>query len=337
MDSRIPHVLAAFLAGVAALAPAAAQTTGAIDGYTLGFVFDSRSAGLKPLVGIPGAAMLGAQLDAGLPIRQAFVSPRQNFAVALTDSGAVLAALHSATDRPAMAPLGFDSSAARVVALSPDGSAAAFYSDGEAIIRVVTGLPDAPAVARSVPAGAVPGTVRLLAITNDAAQLVAAADTADAGSLVRIDTDGGVRTLANPAHASALQFIGGSNDLLVADDVADTVAVIQDVPGAAAWQPLAGSADGVAGPIGLNVSLDGNRIVVANARAGNILVLNANGVAGGPPTGTYACPCTPAGLYRLNGNAVYLLNGVSDNGPLWIFDGDSVTPRVVFIPAASDQ
>src|SRR5581483_4893980 len=141
--------------------PALAQSTGAIDGYTLGFVFDSRTSGLKPLVGIPGAALLGAQLDTGLPVRQAFVSPRQNFAIALTDTGVVLATFSSATDPPTMSSLGFDSSAAAVAALSPDGSAAAFYGSEEALIRVVTGLPDAPVIARTVPANAIPGTIRL--------------------------------------------------------------------------------------------------------------------------------------------------------------------------------
>jgi DNA-binding beta-propeller fold protein YncE len=152
-----------------------------------------------------------------------------------------------------------------------------------------------------------------------------------------MDDGGGLFTLANPQHASALRFIGGRNDLLVADDGSDTVGVVQDVPGAALWQPLAGAADGVAGPIGLDVSLDGARLVVANARAGNILVLSAAGAAAGPPPVSFPCPCNPAGLGRLNGNAVFLLNGISDNAPLWIFDGDSATQRVVFIPAASDQ
>jgi len=37
-------------------------------------------------------------------------------------------------------------------------------------------------------------------------------------------------------------------------------------------------------------------------------------------------------LSRLNGNAVFLLNAFSNNDPLWLFDGDSATPRVVFVP-----
>jgi hypothetical protein len=338
MDSRISQLLGMLVAGaVAVCMPAAAQSTGVIDGYTLGFVFDSRTSGLRPLVGIPGAAMLGSQLDAGFPIRQAYVSPRQNYAVALGDKGAVLASFVSTIDPPAMAPLGFDAGAATVVALSPNGSAGAFYGATEAVIRIVTGLPGTPAIARSVPVSGISGIIRLLAISNDAAQLVAVADTDNAGSLIRIDADGGTLTLANPAHASALQFIADSHDLLIADDAADTVSVVQDVAGSAVLQPLASALDGIAGPIGLNVSLDGKQIIVANGRAGNILVLRANGVAGGPPLGPYSCPCNLSELGRLNGNSVFVLNDVSDSGPLWIFDGDSATPRVVFIPAVDAE
>ena len=307
---------------------ACAQNPGAIGGYTLGYVFDGRSSDLKPLVGIPGAAVLGAELDAGVAIRQAYMSPRQNYAVALTDGGAVVVSWQSATDPPVVAPLGLDSTAAGLVALSPDGSAGAFYSVNEAMIRVVTGLPATPVIARSVPAGAVSGTIRLLAINNDASQVVVAADGDGSGSLILLDPDGNGRTLTTSTHMSALQFVGDSKDLLLADDADDTVSMVQDVPGSAVWKPLAAAGDGIAGPIGLNVSLDGKLVIVANGRAGNVFAFDPNG----PQRDTYACPCTPAGLSRLNGNSVFLLNDVSDSGPLWIFDGDSATRRVVFIP-----
>jgi hypothetical protein len=328
MGLRIPQLLGMILAGmVISGAPASAQS-GAIDGPTLGYVYDGRSSGLKPLVGIPGAAVLGTQLDAGTQIRKAYVSPRQNYAVALTDSDTLLVAFRSATDAPDVVPLGFPATAAAIAALSSDGSSAAFYSADEALIRIVTGLPGAPAVARSVPTAAVSGTIRLLAIGNDGSQLVAVVD-ADAApdSAIALDADGNPRTLANSTHISAVQF--SANDLLVADDMDDTVSMVQDAPGSALWRPLAAAADGIAGPTGLDVSLDGRLVIVANGRAGNIFVFDPNG----PQRGAYACPCTPAGLGRLNGNSVFLLNSISDGGPLWIFDGDSVAPRVMFIPA----
>ena len=274
--------------------------------------------------------MLGPQLNVGVPIRRSYISPLQNFAIALTAGDAQVVSLNPATGPPAASPLGFDSSAANVVALSSDGSTGAFYSVGESLIRVVTGLPGSPVAASTVPAGAVSGTIRLLAISNDATALVAVVDTAGADAVLLLDAAGNGRTLLNSTHVSAAQFIGASTDLLLADDQDDTVSLVQDVSGSALSRVLAGAVDGIAGPVGLNVTLDRNLVVVANGRSGSIFVFDPNGAT----RATYTCPCTPSGLNRLNGNSVFLLNGVSDHSPLWLFDGDNATPRILFIPVS---
>ena len=78
---RIPQILGVLAVGMwSFVAPAFGQDSGAIGGFTLGFVFDGRSSSLRPLVGIPGAAVLGADLDTGVPLRHAYLSPRQNYA-----------------------------------------------------------------------------------------------------------------------------------------------------------------------------------------------------------------------------------------------------------------
>lgn len=330
---RISSVLSLVIGGIATCMPAAqAQSSGAFGGYTLGFVFDTRISALRPLSGIPGAAVLGAPLDSGGPVRKAYVAPRQNYAVALTNSGVVVVQFVSTTDPTVVTPLGVDCTAASIVALSPSGAAGAFYSANEALIRIVTGLPGAPVVARSVPVGAVSGSIRLLAISNDAAVLIAVADdtssdTTSSDSVVFLDNDGNGQNLTNSTHVSALQFSGDSYDLLLTDDSDNTLSLIQGLPGAATSKVLADSSAGISGPVGLNTSLNGN-VVVANGRTANILVFDA----GGSQIGTYPCLVAPTGLSRLNGNSVFLLNTISNNDPLWLFDGDSATPRVMFVP-----
>ena len=327
MIFRTPTFLTCCALAISCAPGANAQVSTGIGGYTLGFVYDGRLSSLRPLAGIPGAAVLGAALDIGGPIRQAFVAPGQNYAIALTDSGAQVVQFVSVSDPPLVSALGFDSSAATIVSLSPDGSAGAFYSGNEAVIRIVTGLPAAAAVVRSVPTAAVSGTIRLLAISNDGANLVAAVDGADNDAVILLDVSGNGQTLTNSTHVSAMQFSGGSDNLLVTDDSDNTLSLIQDVSGAATYELLADNTDGIAGPVGLNTSSNGN-VVVANGQGGNVVVFDS----GGSQLGTYSCPTAPSGLGRLNGNAVFLLNGISDNNPLWLFDGDSATPRVLFIP-----
>lgn len=329
---RFTQTFAATLLAAAFCTAANAQSTGAIGGYTLGFVYDARVSAMRPLAGIPGAAVIGPPLDAGQPIRQAYLAPRQNYAVALTDGGALLLQFVSASDPPVVTPLGFDSTAARIAALSPDGSAGAFYSADEAVIRVVTGLPASPTVDRRVTTAAVSGAIRLLAISNDGAALVAAADGTATDEIVLLDSAGNAGALTNSTHVGALQFAGDAKDLLVADDSDDTVFVIRDVSGAALPQLLADSDSGIAGPVGLNTSSDG-RLIVANGRGANIVLFATDG----SQLGAYSCPCTPAGLNRLNGSAVFQLNSISTTDPLWIFDGDSTTPRVVFVPVDQSE
>ncbi len=334
MHFRIPTVLS-FLVGIGGIAiciPAAhAQSSGVFGGYTLGFVFDTRISALRPLSGIPGAAVLGAPLDSGGPVRRAYVAPQQNYAIALTDSGAVIVRFVSGTDPAVVTPLGVDSAAAGLVALSPNGAAAALYSANEALIRIVTGLPGAPVLARGVPVGAVSGSIRLLAISNDAAVLIAVthdnSDSTSSDAVVVVDNDGNAQNLTNSTHVSALQFASDAHDLLLTDDADDTLSIIRGLPDAAAYTVLADGSAGISGPIALNTSLSGN-LVVANGRTANILVLDS----GGSQIGTYPCPVTPVGLTRLNGNAVFLLNVISNDDPLWLFDGDSSTPRVMFVP-----
>ncbi|HEY3840803.1 MAG TPA: hypothetical protein VGL72_29725 [Bryobacteraceae bacterium] len=333
MHFRKTTVLSFLIGGIATCIPAAyAQSSGGFGGYTLGFVFDTRISALRPLSGIPGAATLGAPVDSGGPLRKAYVAPRQNYALALTDSGVVVVQFVSGADPAVVTPLGVDSSAACIVALSPSGAAAALYSPNEALVRIVTGLPGAPVLASSVPVGAVAGSIRLLAISNDAAVLIAvthdsSSDSTSPDAVIVIDNNGNGQNLTNSTHVSALQFANDAHDLLLTDDSDNTLSIIQGLPDAAAYNVLADATAGISGPVAVSTSLTGN-LVVANGGTANILVLDS----GGAQIGAYPCLVAPTGLTRLNGNAVFLLNAVSNDNPLWLFDGDNSTPRVVFVP-----
>jgi DNA-binding beta-propeller fold protein YncE len=142
-----------------------------------------------------------------------------------------------------------------------------------------------------------------------------------------LDNDGNGQSLANSAHVAALLFAGDAHDLLLTDNSANTLSLIQGLPDAPIATVLADSNAGISGPVGLNISSKGN-IVVANGGDADVLVLDPTGA----PIGTYPCLVAPTGLSRLNGSAVFLLNVISNNDPLWLFDGDTDTPRVMFVP-----
>jgi hypothetical protein len=314
------------LAATLALAGATrAQDSGLMSGYTLGYVFDARTSALRPLLGIPGAAVLGKPLDAGIAITRAIISPQQSYALATTASGTKIVRL--SPDPPTVSALGADIEAADVIALSPNGSKVAIYSAQENSIRIATGLPDAPVWSRARSTSGIPGQLRLLAISNDGAALVAAFTSDGADSLLRMDADGAAPVIMTSSHISGLRFAGDSRDLLVTDDVDDTVYLARDVSGSPSPVLLAGASEGIAGPIAAEFSADKRLVIVLNGRAGNIVLLDP---AGGDRS-VFACACVGTGLSRLNGNAVFRLNDPSA-GPLWVFDGDAPRPRIVFIP-----
>ena len=278
-----------------------------MSGYTLGFVFDARTSALRPLLGIPGAAMLGKPLDAGIGITRAIVSPQQNYALAVTASGSMIVRLSPLRDIPSVSALAANIEATDVIALSPNGSRVAIYSAQENSIRIATGLPDAAGWSRARSTSGIPGQLRLLAVSNDGAALVAAFSSDGADSLLRMDADGAAPVIMTSSHISGLRFAGDSRDLLVTDDVDDTVYLARDVSGSPSPVLLAGAAEGIAGPIAAEFSVDKRLVIVLNGRAGNIVSLDP---AGGDRS-VFACACVATGLSRLNGNAVFRLNDPS--------------------------
>src|SRR5215471_3188556 len=55
----------------------------------LGYAFDAGAGAIRPLRGIPGAALLGDPLDLGFSPSSAVIAPGQGFALALSQDGPV--------------------------------------------------------------------------------------------------------------------------------------------------------------------------------------------------------------------------------------------------------
>ena len=53
---------------------------------SVGYVFEPDALALRPILGTPGAAVFGSRVELGMNVRRAWVSPRQNFALAEVDA-----------------------------------------------------------------------------------------------------------------------------------------------------------------------------------------------------------------------------------------------------------
>jgi hypothetical protein len=305
-----------------------AAQQGSLSGPVAGFVFDGPGRALRPVRGVPGASLLGDPVNFGIDVAAVYVAPRQDSALVVgADQSLHLFVLNAGG--PAEVSLGGLSGVPDRVVFSPSGTAVALMVSGSA--RVLTGLPNAPALTGSVKVGgpdAATGrgsrplaAARSWALSDDGTYLLTVAQ----GSARLLSVHGQNRSLI-PAQADALvAFAAGGHDAAVMDSVTG-LTLIRDASGAAGTQVLAAPDEGLAGPAGLAFSQDKQTVYVASAAAKSVAAFN---LAAASRT-AIGCACTPSTLAPM-GNLFRLTELTT--GPLWILDGAAATPRTVFVPA----
>ncbi len=285
----------------------------------MGYIFDPGAAAIRPVPGIPGAAMLGQPLDLGEPISRAAISPRQDFALAVasSDSRVLVVSLPSGAVEACECAPGPD----RTV-FSPGGDAAALYYAADSSVRVLRGAKAAPGGGFDL--SFLPGALTALAV-SDAGALLAAFSDGSSGTVYFLEPNREPRLALSLRRASALAFLAGSTDALAADDLDNRLYLIRD-PGDRADVTLAAAAgDGIDGPVAV-LAAGNSRALTANSKSGVITITD---LAAGTSS-AIECGVPPGDLQLLNGS-VYRLTAPS-SGPIWLLDGDSPGARVVFIP-----
>jgi hypothetical protein len=123
-----------------------------------------------------------------------------------------------------------------------------------------------------------------------------------------------------------MSFIAGSEDSLIADSSANTVARFHN--GVALT--LATHANGLNQPFAVAASQDGHWAVAVDKADASLLRIDLTG-ATAPAQST--CACSPNQLSALNGNAVFEVAAPAA-APGWMIEADSPMARVLFIPPA---
>ncbi len=227
-----------------------AQSAGRLRGPVVGYLPEEGYAGIRPIRGVPGAAVAGEPMTVPEGVSRVRPAPAHRYALAeFADASA-----------PAVLDLEGDSAPGRIagvlaradlVAFSPTGRSAALYSSGEGRLQVVTGLPEAPKMAREL---AVPGAAAI-AVSDDGSSVLAA-DAAGAVSLV--DQDGMGTPLAQVERLCAMSFLPNRLDAALVDAARGEVYLA----GAASRGLLATGLDGASG---MAPSTDGTALHVIAA------------------------------------------------------------------------
>ena len=315
-----------WLAALACFAPLVFGQQGKVQGPVAGYVFDGPAHALRPVLGIPGASLLGDPVDLGMSMTAAAVSQAQDAVLAVAADGSLHAFQLSAGVASEVAVNGFSVSPERIV-FSPSGSAAAVYGGGR--IQVLTGVgtnPHAGSIFDISALLALPGNrghstlAGSFAVSDDGVYVLVAS-----GSGVQVFGGGSPRQVAT-GRGLAVAFARGNHDAVAAGT---GVVLIQDVGGAANTQSLA--AEGaLSAAVGVAFSADNSKLYVASAAARGVTGFDL----GAGTSQTFTCDCTPAGIQAM-GN-VYRLNEVSAD-PLWLLDTSAVGPRIVFVPAKASE
>ncbi|HVP00134.1 MAG TPA: hypothetical protein VMT15_18815 [Bryobacteraceae bacterium] len=290
-----------------------------VGGPFLGYV--PEGTGIRPMYGLPGAGAIGSTIDTGRSFARMSVSPRQNFAIAVAaDTGGLLVVKPGVS----IASVGGAEANPDILAISPEGSAAAAWFPLSNRLEIVSGLPDAPSI-RIIDASFLNASPLAIAVSDDGQW---SAGLWSAG-VYAFGPDNAVIPLQTDQGVLAVAFFHNRHDLALAG--ANRATSITDLGGSLRTSVLYDySAQGLT-PRAVGLSFD-NQIAVVADRAGALVAIPVSGAG----ASTYDCGCFPEGLYGLGG-ALFRLNGTGagrerSRAELKLFDG--ATGRVLIVPPA---
>jgi hypothetical protein len=303
-----------------------AQTSAGVAGPVTGFIFDAPSGAIRAMLGIPGAAYLGNIVGTGLEI--VAVAPDGSAALGVQRTGRLVLYTGLRSSAAQMSKMAGAIQGADLIAWNADASAAVVYAVGSRQAQIVTGLPNAPAAGPPIDLSNVPGRVTALVFDG---QHILAGVPGDAGGIFLASASSPAQRIASSPSPSAIALAGGS--LYFADNQSQQIWQIGSYATAPAAVLFANDS-GVSGPDGLQVSADGQRLLVANAGNQTLTVydLTARSVVQ-----SLDLAFTPTRLDRFGDASVFLMNGAG-HGPLYVVrDGGAGKAAVFFVPAPAGQ
>lgn len=312
---------------------ALAQST--LSGPSLGVIYDSSAQAIRPVLGIPGSSTAGKAIDTGFAITAAAISPAHDYALAIASDGSVNLIRFSAG--------GVSSNQVNTAAtpdrmvLSTSGSTAVLYYKTTGAIQILTGLPAAPQTGSQIDISMLPKAPDIFAVSDDGTVLLAgvsenASGDPAAGEVFVIAQDGSApRSIGTVQHASGIAFFPQSHDVVIADDAANSITMLQDAGGQSNTN-LVFTDPGLTRPDSVQVSADGKNIVAASSKKNTLAMFDA----AGQNAIFVTCQCAPTEVHPMTVAAIYQVTEPG-NGLMWILDSNPANPRVLFVPVPSDS
>jgi hypothetical protein len=327
MDRKCAVLCAAFLWPAMGLI----RADSFLRGPVAGFVLDARSQSIRPILGLPGSAILGPPIPLPFPAARAAFSQRGDFALVIGAAGGQLSLIRDLLNAsPLIAPVNITIAAPDRLALNAGSSCAAVYSSSARQVQILSGLPDHPVAGEAIDVPAPSGEVTAMTLDGAGSSVLLALAGPDAGSVFLIPASPGSgppRLLLQTPRPSAVLYFNRDQDAAAADARTNQLFLIRDVFHTAEVSLAATANDGVAAPVGVQLSGDGTRLLVANGESSEITVHDP---AGASPAQHIPLPAPPTRLEPLSGEAVFITNEAG-SAPLLLLD-EAAGWRVSFVP-----
>ncbi len=319
-------VICIVLIGLAFSSPVESQAqVHSIGGPMLGFVSDHESSTIWPIIGIPGASLIGdGRSFEG--IRGLVISPNSDYAVALRIEDSQLVVADLSSEAPAFSSVAGLNSGTDLIALSPSGSTVAAYDEDSRIVQVVGGLANAPELVGAFDASRISGRVVSLIVSDDGAVSVLKTIDVD-GPAMWVIASSGASWRVPADHPSVAAFVPNSYDVIVADDATRSAFLISDALHAGLRTPLFRGTSRWGSFSSVAASRDGKSVFLASANSDIITIVNRETMR----PSFVSCKCRATGFYPLKGTAVFRLDEPSRE-PMTVLDASSSRPRIAVIP-----
>lgn len=281
----------------------------------LGYVFDAADKSIRRVTGVPGAASMDGELPVATKISRAFIAPGRRIAVAQALESEALQLIEWTGPEVTTRELPGSRAGEFLVAFGPGGTRGAILYLGAGLVQVWSFSGETPTLEREI-----------------AAEWSSVSFSADGSKLVGLAKDGAYVTsadeLSRVAEGSfaAAALRPGGDELVLAENGSDALTLVR--LGSGERSQLDGEL-GFAEPAAIAWTEDGSKLVVANARTRNVVVLDW---ATRQAT-ALSCECSPTTVAALSGGHLYRVTDPLETG-LFLLHVESVSEPAVFaVPA----
>lgn len=300
------------------------------SGPVLGFVPGPTASELLPIRGIPGAARLGDPVLLPKTVTQTYLASGHAYALAAQgDADPIAVVVLRGAGGLAANPVATAISGAMahpdLVAFSPNGGAAALYSEQANRVQVFAGLPNSPRLAEQISNLSMAGDAHALAVSDDAQALLIADET---GTVYAVPSNGTPVAVYHASQVSALAFVSQSHDAIVCDPVLGSAAILQAASTVRTLQPPTNNG---CQPRVAASTADGRTILIACPA--QHLIWSVDRASG--ETSTYSVSTGATALERLGATDSFLLSPQDGNGAYWLFTWHADGPAISFVGAGA--